>query len=248
MELAISALFMVNLTLISLGYFLALDKCVLEPRQNVPYLGFICDSCKQAFTLIPSKKAKFLALVQDILKGNSVALVTLQKLAGKCNSTSLAVPGARLFTNEMNLAISKGCHTSRPIKLSPSLRAEIAHWLFMESWEGHLPWLSERHSHIQLCSDASSFGWGGILSPETISVSTLDYWPVSMIPLDIAAKEALALVNVLSSLSKHISGSWVDVFTDSQALIFAWGNRAQGPNTCLTHLSPSLLRPSRVIS
>ena len=172
------------------------------------------------FDLIRERNVSF--LLRTFWKCKTIELPTLQKLAGKCNSMALAVPGARLFTNEINLAISKASRSSRPINLSSSLRAEISHWLFLESWEGFLPRVSEFHSHIQLCSDASSFAWGGVLGPGTISLSTSDYWPVSSISLDIATKEALALPNVLRSFSKQISGAWVDVFTDSTALIHSW--------------------------
>ena len=221
-DLALAAIFYVCYLVVSLGYFIGLDKSILEPSQQVPYLGFTSDSRKQAFTLLPHKKEKFLLFVRDILNQKAVELVTLQKLAGKCISMALAVPGARLFTNEINLAISKAARTSRPLPLSPSLRAEIEHWLFLESWDGYLPWLSEFHSHIHLCTDSSSFAWGGVLSPGTLSVSSADYWPNSIVPQDIATKEALALANVLQSFASQISGSWVDVFTDSQALIQSW--------------------------
>ena len=69
-----------------------------------------------------------------------------------------------------------------------------------------------------MCTDSSSFAWGGVLSPGTLSVSSADYWPNSIVP----TKEALALANVLQSFASQISGSWVDVFTDSQALIQSW--------------------------
>ena len=198
-------LFVACFTLTSLEYFIGLQKCILFPRQEVPN------------TLIPVKKAKFLALLRGILQRDIIEVVGLQKLAGKCNSMSLAIPGGRLFTNEMNLAISQGVRSSRPVKISPSLCSEMQHWLFLENWEGHLPWLSERHSHTQLCTDASSFGWGGVLSPGTISASVSDYWGPGHISLGIAPKEAFALANVLKSFRAHIS----NVFTDSAALIHA---------------------------
>ena len=54
-------------------------------------------------------------------------------------SFALAVPGARLFINEINIAIAKGLRSSRPISVSGSLKDEIQHWLFLESWTGCLP-------------------------------------------------------------------------------------------------------------
>ena len=47
--LASSASFVVCFTLVSLGYYINLAKSFLVPCQLVPYLGFLVDSCKQAF-------------------------------------------------------------------------------------------------------------------------------------------------------------------------------------------------------
>ena len=59
--------------------------------------GFISDSSLQAFTLIPTKKGKFIAFLRDILSRETVQLVTLQKQAGKCVSMALAVPDSLFF-------------------------------------------------------------------------------------------------------------------------------------------------------
>ena len=60
----------------------------------------------EVFHLIPEKKHKFVTLVQETLQSTYVSVKTLQRLVGKCTSFSQAVPGARLFTREMNAAIS----------------------------------------------------------------------------------------------------------------------------------------------
>ena len=51
-------------------------RSLLVPQQQVPYLGYIFDSCLQAFTCIPAKKAKFIAFLQDILLQETVQHVT----------------------------------------------------------------------------------------------------------------------------------------------------------------------------
>ena len=51
----------------------------------------------------------------------------------------LAVPGARLYTNEINLALSHAVRSSRPVKLSGPLRQELEHWLFLETWNLYRP-------------------------------------------------------------------------------------------------------------
>lgn len=54
--------------------------------------------------------------------------------------------------------------------MSPAVRNEIEHWLFLETWDGFLPWRSEKHTHVKLFSDASRFAWGGALSPNAMAL------------------------------------------------------------------------------
>ena len=118
-----SVAFLVAYHLISLGYFLGLAKSILSPRLAVPYLGFLVDSSREVFHIILSKKARFLQLIRDILNSNAVSVKTLERLAGKCVSFSLAVPAAKLLTREMKRMISKGLRTKRPIPLRGELKA-----------------------------------------------------------------------------------------------------------------------------
>ena len=133
------------------------------------------DSVRQAFVLIEEKRQKCLSLTRHVLSSNSTDVKMLQRLSGKYMSFSLAVPGARLFTNEINIGISKGLRSSRPVPISGALREEIRHWLFLESWTGYLPWRQELHHQIKLCSDASSFAWACTLGPNARAAVILDY-------------------------------------------------------------------------
>ena len=119
-----SALFIVAYHLVCLGYFLGLAKSILNPRKVVPFLGYLSDSSLEVFHLIPEKKSKFLSLVHEVLQAKTVTVKTLQRFVGKCVSFSLAVPGAQLFTREMNAAISRGLRTIRPLRLCGGLREE----------------------------------------------------------------------------------------------------------------------------
>lgn len=53
-----SAIFLTAFHLIRLGYFLGLSKSILKPCQIVPYLGFLLDSNREVFHLIPEKKTQ----------------------------------------------------------------------------------------------------------------------------------------------------------------------------------------------
>ena len=132
------------------------------------------DSVRQVFHLIPEKKNKFLKLIREVLDAKTVTIKTLQRLVGKCVSFSLVVPEARLFTKEMNVALSKGHLSSKLIQVCGALREEISHWLFLETWDDPLPWRDERHVRVSVATDASNFAWGGsLISP--VSADTSDY-------------------------------------------------------------------------
>ena len=160
--------FLVCYTLNKLDYSIDLQKSILQPSQSVPHLGFDCDSRLQTFRLLPLKKQKFISLVEAILDSSHVSMTDLQRLAGKCLSMSIAVPGARLFTNDIYMAISRASHSSRPLPLSVPLPREIGHWLFLKSWTEFLPWRLERKQQFVLCTDASSYRWAGVLNPNAV--------------------------------------------------------------------------------
>lgn len=163
-----------------------------------------------------------------VLDSDATDVKTLQRLSGKCISFSLAIPGTRLFLNEVYNAIGKGLRygSSKLIPISGPLREELQQWLFHESWSGCLPWRQEVHCQVKLCTDASSFAWGCVFGPDAIAAVIRDFWPVDQRHLHINVKEALALANALDAFSSSFRDSWVDVYTDSQVLIVSW--RRQG--------------------
>ena len=89
-----SAIFLAAFHSVRLGYFLDLSKSILTPQKLVRYPGFLVDSNREVFLLIPEKKRKFIALVQETLRLCFVPIKTLQRLIGKDVSFALAVPAA----------------------------------------------------------------------------------------------------------------------------------------------------------
>ncbi|KAK3708822.1 hypothetical protein QZH41_007174 [Actinostola sp. cb2023] len=234
-----SAIFVVAYHLIKLGYFLGIAKSILNPSKTVPYLGFISDSGHQVFHLIPEKKEKFIKLVREVLTHSVVSVKTLQRLVGKCVSLSLAVPGALLFTREMNNAISKGLRTHKQVKIDKMLREEISHWLFLESWDDPLPWRDERHIQVSLASDASGYGWGGWMIVDGTPEVTSDYWTEEEYHNDISTKEALALNKTLLSFGDTLRNVWVDALVDNMAVVHTWqrqGGRSIALNRAMKEL------------
>ena len=204
LDLANAAVFISALVLISCGYFIGINKSVLFPVQVIPFLGFLSDSKKQAFILPEEKKRKFAALQDSLINMKVIPVKSLQKFAGKAVSFSLAVPAARLFCRQINNHIGKGLKNSRPVKTTESLKEELEHWKFPDSWNGFLPWRKERHLVVQVISEASNSGWGGILSLTEGPKYARDYWNPDELsaPGGIAVKEAKALHQTLSTFAE----------------------------------------------
>lgn len=226
---ALKSLYIVCQVVIRLGYFIGLDKSVFEPCQVIGFLGMLIDSVKQAFVLPEKKKVAFALLREDMLTQQVVSLKTLQRFAGKCISFMLAVPAARLYTREVNLAISKAIKNSRPVALEGRLKTEISHWAFLDKWEGFVPWRKERHLQIKLATDASLYKWGAVVEEQEV----LGDFFVSGDDRPIHVKEAEAVEKTLVSLSGKIKDHRVDVLVDNQVVIASWekgGSRSSDLN------------------
>ena len=116
-----------------LGYCLNLVKSVFVPTQTPTFLGFVVDSVSRCFRLTEAKKEKFARFRDYCLTKSHLSVLELQQLAGKCSSFILAVPGSRLFTREMNHAISLGIRSKSKVRMYTEPREEIQSWEFLDT-------------------------------------------------------------------------------------------------------------------
>ena len=80
--------------------------------------------------------------------------------------------------------------------MTEALRKELENWVFLDDWDGFLPWKDECHLVVKIISDGSDSGWGGILSLPGGQHRTEDHWEKE----DIAIREAKALLHNIISL------------------------------------------------
>ena len=66
----------------------------------------------------------------------------------------------------------------------------------------------------------------GEVFPKESRVSISDYWPASLVDLDINVKESKALSNTLFSFGDKLRDARVDAYVDNQALVRAWQSQA----------------------
>ena len=94
---ALAAAYIMCYLLAEAGYFISLDKSQSTPSTCVHFLGFVCDSVRQAFLIPQEKRNKFATLREEILSSPFVSLKTLQRfrLSSRMDSVlhhSLSMP------------------------------------------------------------------------------------------------------------------------------------------------------------
>ena len=122
----------------------------------------------------------------------------------------LAVPGAKLYTREMNHAIAFGIKSKSKVPLAGELREELQAWKFLDTWSGKMEWKKERHLVMEIHTDASTYKY--------------DYWSEKEQASTIMVLEAKALLNVLHAVSGRIKGKRVDANVDNLALFHSFYN------------------------
>ncbi|CAG2246538.1 unnamed protein product [Mytilus edulis] len=220
----VKSLYILCQVLVRLGYFLNLEKCCFIPTRCLKFLGMFCDSAKLAFILPEQKKESFRILRESILDGNDVGIKTLQRFAGKCISFFLAVPSARLFSREINRAISLASKNSKKINIYKELKEELEYWRFLDNWKGTASWRLETHLQLILATDSSLFKWGAFMICKEVTVEFGDFWNKND-SSPIHVKEANALLHSLCSVKERIIDSRVDAFCDNLAVVNAWSNQ-----------------------
>lgn len=87
----------------------------------------------------------------------------------------VAVPAAKLYTRDMNNAISVGIRNNSKITISDNLRNEILSWRFLDNWTGKLEWKQEKHLVVKIFTDASNYKWGGYLNESDKKIEIGDF-------------------------------------------------------------------------
>ena len=78
---------------------MSVQKCLLTPTTRLVFLGVVCDSVLKRFVVPQDKLDKLEVILHRATDEKSITFAMLEKLAGKCTSTSLAVPPAALYTH-----------------------------------------------------------------------------------------------------------------------------------------------------
>ena len=145
------------------------------------------------------------------------------------------------YIREMANAIGRASVKGK-IQLHPALREEIEFWRFLDSWDSHISWRSEKHWALAVSTDASKSRWAGVIHLQSGAQLELgDFWEESMRDENINVKEMCAVAKVLESLPSTIRDCRVDAQLDNQSVIYTWMGRG-GHSRALTKVAQRMFQ------
>ena len=147
-------------------------KSVVEPVQQVEFLGFDVDSRGEPRLTVPAARVDKLRAALLELQAAGLAPVPVRsvaRVAGQIMSMSLALAPARLFTRELYRVIDSMHRQDLPdgwrarVHIHALAREEIDFWLrCFDRWNGLPIGRTAGVVEVQVTSDASHLhGWGG---------------------------------------------------------------------------------------
>ena len=149
-----------------LGFQINWEKSMLNPVQQIEFLGFVIDSVSMKVSLPDDKVQKIQTKCQEMLNAKTVTVRALAKLIGKVAASVQAILPGPLHYRQLQILKAYGLKQGNQsyeteVTLSAECKAEIRWWMAkIAQWNGR--------SFIKPCpdlvlkieSDASGTGWG----------------------------------------------------------------------------------------
>ena len=154
----------INLSL-QLGFVVHPRKSVLEPTQEVVFLGFILNSRDMIISLTPEKATKLKRLCLAAIDKQKISIRTLAQLVGQMVATFPGVERGKVYYRRLDnekstqLQRSKGNYETE-FQLPPYCLDDL-HW-WVDNIENANNPISHEPPSIIIQSDASKTGWGGV--------------------------------------------------------------------------------------
>ena len=149
----------------NLGFIINHPKSLLDPTQEIDFLGFMINSETMEIKM-PGEKIKHIRLeAKKLQEKDSCQAIALSRLLGKLNHASQAIPPAPLFYRNLQLCLQRslegkgGKDYTAPAYLTIPAMEELKWWQqHLTKWNGRC--LLSRTPDLVIETDASTVGWG----------------------------------------------------------------------------------------
>ena len=187
----------------NLGFIINNKKSLLEPSQEIEFLGMIVSSQTMDLKLPGEKIKKIRSEARNILDSTTPSARSLAQLLGKLNATTPALQVAPLFSRALQTclrqSLASGAQSYQSSVTLSSQAVEDLQW-----WEQHLASWNGRSLIIPpytltIISDASRQGWGANCKGKT----TRGPWSPQEQDLHINCLELLAATLAVQTFAKQ---------------------------------------------
>lgn len=149
----------------SLGFLVNHSKSVLEPTQEVEFLGMVINTATWSISLRPKKRRELRHAIRRILKSKLVSGRLMASIVGKINACQEATPAVREHLTACRDFLRKIPHKSRHSlravhKLPQAVLAELKFWEILLDKNFSRP-IRPPPITLEITTDSSGFGWGG---------------------------------------------------------------------------------------
>ena len=201
-----------------LGLTVNVKKSSVAPQQLIQYLGVILDLRHLTLQLPQAKVEKLLSLTKSVSSHTLVSRRTLESLVGLIMFSHSILPLGRMHANPLIMWLNK--HTSATAR--DALVGIDASLLQLLSPFLNRKWLQSKASFkkltpdLVLMSDASDFGWSGVVMPYCIR----DSWWQQEQQESINWREMAAILYSVTFLKTKIQGRSLMIHTDNLVTFF----------------------------
>ena len=211
------------LVLFLCGQLLSAKKCDFRPTRQQQYPGMVCDSDTATFRVPQDKLDKLQQFMREALASGRLSFRTLQQIAGKGMSMTVAIRPASLWTHAMvslfaELDKSGRCSVDPTHDPRAYLVSEFKQWLSITAISQEGPWQHARHFAAALAkgsSDASSVSYGVVVNTISCTFPAGGVFPPDWLSNHINQKKVYALYH----LPRQFCERQTDVLRRAQVLI-----------------------------
>ena len=207
--------------LTKLGFIIHEQKSVLEPTQEITFLGFVLNSRTMQVTLDSSKTNNIKDICLKTLKSKKLTIHDLAVVTGKIISVFPAALYGQLHYRDLECLKINELRKQQSFRkdwdaictLNEGARNELRWWV--ENIENIAKPMFIPPPEVTIFTDASSRGWGAFL----YGVHANGRFSEAEAPLSINTKECLAIMYGLRSFTDRLKGCNVLVQTDNTTAV-----------------------------
>lgn len=219
-----------------LSGFVKSEKSELEPKQLIEFLGYLINSRVGEYQVPEEKISAIIEFLSSISNKKTVCVRDLAKAAGLILSLSLALQPARMFTRSFYRLIGIRTNWFERVFWSEEARSDCMWWVNnLRNWSGRTIWVHQQKFELFIQCDASSYGYGGRFSEETVQ----GVWGELEVNNSINWKELSAVERILQKFSTKISDKSILIRSDNSTTV-AYLNNGGGRVHALNSISRNI--------